>query len=334
MKNIIFRSNFDFSSFESSLRSVGRNSGNQVFFEALKKNLDLEVLTFQDYCTRQDEFSDAKVITTDLIWINRDSNYDYLYQQLLNMKYQTLIPISVGLQCGNYDPDFKLNPSVMRVLSMINERAVIGVRGEYTASILEKHGIKNYEIIGCPSLYYWKNPEHKIIKNKIVPQKVAVNFRTIYGLLTREEKHFLSYAAVRNYDFVEQTEFKLGMDNTRDQAYFNFVAPWLERKSKIFFSTDEWSDFIREKEFSFGARFHGNVIALWQNVPALFIRVDSRTEELLRYFHLPYIRKEDFKNQEPIEYYYELADYDGFNKEYKKKYLKYVEFLNKNGIKF
>ena len=329
---IILRDKFDFSTMQASIASVGHNSGNQVFFEAMKKNLKLGVLTHEEYMNRQEELSSSKVVTTDLIWINEDSNFDYLYQQLMNMRFQTMIPISVGLQAGSYRPDFKLNESVMRVLSCIQERAIIGVRGEYTADILEKHGIKNYEIIGCPSMYYWANPDHKVIKKDITPKNVAVNFRTIYGVLNRDEKHFLTYAANRNYDFVEQTEFKLEPENVLDSAYFNYVSPWLTRKSRIFFSVREWSQFMRDKDFSFGARFHGNVVALWNDVPALFIRIDSRTEELLRYFNLPFIKMEEFDETRPIEYFYELADYDKFNKEYGKKYEKYLDFLRKNEI--
>lgn len=329
---VIFRSKQDFSTLEKSFASVGMNSGNLVFYEALKKNLNLNTLSYTEYINRQEELASDKVITTDLIWINENSNFDYLFNQLEKMKYQTMIPISVGLQASNYSPNFKLNDSVMRVLSAIQERAIIGVRGDYTASILEKHGINNFEVIGCPSMYYWDDSNHKIVKKNIVPQKVAINFRTFYGKLNKDEKHFLTYAANRNYDFVEQTKYNLEPKNVSDSNYFAYVSKWLERNKKIYFSTSAWSKYIKDMEFSMGARFHGNVIALWNSVPALFFTIDSRTEELIRYFNLPYISIDKFDETKPIEYYYELADYSDFNREYHKKYKKYEDFLKKNGL--
>lgn len=331
-KALIFRSKQDFSTLDSSFASVGMNSGNQVFYEALKKNLNLTVMPFNEYVNIQDDHKTNKVVTTDLIWINENSNFDYLYNQLSKMKYQSMIPISVGLQAHTYTKDFKLNDSVMRVLSAIQERAIIGVRGDYTASILEKHGITNFEVIGCPSMYYWGSKNHQIKKREITPENVVVNFRTFYGQLNREEKHFLSYAANRKYSFIEQTKYDLMWDNVRDTKYYEYVSKWLARYKKIFFSVSEWQQYMVNKDFSMGARFHGNVVALWENVPALFIAIDSRTEELIRYFNLPYIKMDEFDDRKPIGYYYDLADYTTFNKEYGQKYMKYQEFLKKNGL--
>lgn len=329
---IIFRSYMDFSNLQTSFASVGMNTGNQVFLEALKKELDLNVMTAKEYLESQDDFSENKVVTTDLIWINENSNFDYLYNQLQNMKYQTMVPISVGLQAQMYSKDFKLNDSVMRVLSAIQERAIIGVRGDFTASILEKHGIKNYEVIGCPSMYYWNNPSYQLEKKAIKPERVAINFRTFYGQLNKDEKHFLTYAANRNYDFIEQTKFNLEWENCQDSNNYSYLSTWLNRRKQLFFTVSDWMEFMQEIDFSMGARFHGNVIALWNNIPSLFVAIDSRTEELIRFFNLPCIKMNDFDESKPIEYYYELADYTEFNKGYEKKYNLFIDFLKKNGL--
>ena len=74
------------------------------------------------------------------------------------------------------------------------------------------------------------------------------------------------------------------------------------------------------------------MVALWNRIPALFFIIDSRTEELVRYFNLPFLKMQDFDDRKPIEYYYELADYTAFNSNYEKKFLKYQEFLRKNKI--
>lgn len=322
----------DYTTMESSFESVGLNSGNQVFREALLHNLSLKKMSYEEYCATFETFKDKPIVVTDLIWINENSNFDYLYDRVRKFKDMAFVPISVGLQAQKMNQDFKLNSSVKNVLSAIQERAVIGVRGEYTAEVLEKHGIRNIEVIGCPSLYYGDNPEFEISKTSDPIRRVSVNFRTFYGLLSKAEKHFLTYCANRNYDFVEQTQYEFVLENAADTAYYNYVSKWINKKKKIFFDVNEWKNYLADFQFSMGFRFHGNVVALWNNIPSLFFAIDSRTEELIQYFDLPHIKIQDFDDKKPIEYYYELADYEKFNKTYRKKYHKYQKFLRKNNI--
>lgn len=329
---ILLESKHDYSTQQKAFESVGQNSGNLLFRHALINELSLMKMTYEEYSSMKDSFEDLPIISTDMIWINENSNFDYLYNRVIQNPYTRFIPISVGLQASDASVDFKLNDSVKNTLAAIQERAIIGVRGEYTASVLEKNGIRNYEVIGCPSMYNMMNEDFKISKNDGNINSVCANFRTIYGSLSRKEKHFLSYCAAHKFSFVEQTSHVLQLNNTNDVNYFNFVNSWLESNRHIFFDVNEWSSFMKQFDFTMGARFHGNVIAIWNGVPALFIAIDSRTEELTNYFNLPTINMADFDCDRPVEYYYEKADYDVFNKTYKDKYRKFKSFLLKNGI--
>lgn len=332
IKAVLLERQHDYSTVSSSFKSVGLNSGNLVFREALLHNLSLANMSYEDYCQMPERFKGLPIVTTDLIWINENSDFDYLYNRVQQLKDIAFVPMSVGLQAKSFRTDFRLNDSVKRVLAAIQERAVIGVRGEYTAEILNKHGIKNIDVIGCPSLYYENNPDFKISRTNYPIQKVCVNFRTFYGLLSVKEKHFLTYCANRRYDFVEQTDYMFSPENAADTAYYNYVSKWIDHKKKLFFDVDEWKNYLADFQFSMGLRFHGNVVALWNRIPALFFIIDSRTEELVRYFNLPFLKMQDFDDRKPIEYYYELADYTLFNSNYEKKFLKYQEFLRKNKI--
>ena len=329
---ILLERHHDYSTIDNSFESVGLNSGNQVFRAALLRNLSLEKMSYEEYCLMSKTFMGKPIVITDLIWINENSNFDYLYDRIQKFREIVFVPISVGLQAKSFHSNFKLNKSVKNVLSAIQERAVIGVRGEYTSEVLNKNGIRNIEIIGCPSLYYNGDMEFKINRTTDSICKVCVNFRTFYGQLSKEEKHFLTYCANRRYDFIEQTKYEFVPENAADINYYNYVSKWINSKKKIFFDVDEWKKFLMNFQFSMGFRFHGNVVALWNKIPSLFFVIDSRTEELVRYFNLPFIRLQNFDENMPIEYYYELADYEEFNKNYRKKYLKYQEFLRKNNI--
>lgn len=328
---ILLESKYDFSSVDSAFDSVGQNTGNLLFRDALIKELSLIQMTYEEYVSVSEAMKKLPVIVTDLIWINENSNFDYLYQRVIDNPEVKFIPISVGLQSKSRDSEFKLNDSVKKTLMAIQERAIIGVRGYYTAEILEKNGITNIEVIGCPSMYRMLNPKFRIEKKDKL-EKVTSNFRTIYGSLTKDEKHFLSYCANNKFGFVEQTRHVLTLENVNDVDYFNYVEPWLNGNKKIFFNVSEWEKYVRQYDFSIGARFHGNVISVWNGVPALFVSIDSRTSEMIEYFKLPSISINDFDETKPVEYYYDLADYTEFNRNYAAIYDRFKQFLIKNGI--
>lgn len=331
INGILLEGKHDYSSIEKSYESVDQNTGNLLFRRALINEIGLLQMTYEQYAPMSDVFIKLPIIVTDLIWINENSNFDYLYNRVVSNPDIKFIPISVGLQASSTDTDFALNDSVLKTLNAIQERAIIGVRGEFTASVLEKNGIKNIDVIGCPSMYNMGSRDFTINKKDKVFATCA-NFRTIYGLLKQKEKHFLSYCASHDFGFVEQTNLELKLENVDDEKYFNYVAPWMNRQKHIFFDVDEWNKYIGSFDFSFGARFHGNVIALWNGVPALFVTIDSRTKELTDFFGLPTIAINDFDFTKPLEYYYEKADYSVFNATYAAKYDHYLEFLKKNGV--
>lgn len=328
---ILLESKHDYSSTENAFLSVGQNTGNQLFRDALVRELSLLQMTYDEYSKMSGVFKNLPIIVTDMIWINEDSNFDYLYQRVIENPDVKFIPISVGLQNKERDINFKLNDSVKKTLIAIQERAKIGVRGYYTAEVLKKNGIKNIEVIGCPSMYRMLNPHFQIEKKDEI-KNVTSNFRTIYGWLSKEEKHFLSYCAAHNFGFVEQTRHEFTLENVNDEKYFDYVSPWLNANKRIFFDVDEWEEYVRQYDFSIGARFHGNVISVWNGVPALFIAIDSRTSEMIEYFKFPSISIADFDETKPVEYYYELADYTEFNKNYPVIYKRYKDFLRKNGV--
>lgn len=133
--------------------------------------------------------------------------------------------------------------------------------------------------------------------------------------------------------FIEQTG-RFAAWNVKDKEYFQFVNGWMEKKAVVPFDRSEWDRALQNVDFSFGARFHGNVMALWNNIKALFMITDSRTKEMIEFFRLPSIELNAFDKDKPIEYYYELADYSKFNKAYHILYKNFCGFVKKNGLVF
>ena len=104
-----------------------------------------------------------------LIWLTPNQTYPHVWTMLKRIGDKPLVPISVGVQSMARNVDITLHPDTVKLLRTMAERAVLGVRGEYTAAVLEKNGIVNFRIIGCPSLYQGMNEKFRVEKKPIDP---------------------------------------------------------------------------------------------------------------------------------------------------------------------
>ena len=314
---------------EELYKSVGMNSGNIVYWESIIRLFSPDIVSYEDSC--KFEKYDA-VIITDLCWIREGAEYSYLESYV--DEYQIpFIPLSIGLQNNNFNPDFKLSAQLERMLKKMQERAVLGVRGEYTASILRKHGITNIAVIGCPSMYYWNNRNLKIEDNQ-TPVNTCCNFKSLGEPLSEKEVLILNYFAKRGFLFIEQTSGNLESGHIKNKSNFKFLHEYLLENTLLEFNYQKWVNRLKDYNFSIGLRFHGNIIALHHNIKALFITIDSRTQEMIDLFHLPYIKKADFDESKALDYYFKLADYEKFNENYPKMYDRFIDFVSKNKLEF
>ena len=314
---------------EEKFKILGKNTGNLVFRESLQRLFDPICIpySYQEFISQFD-----KIILTDLIWIKENVTFGYL-EKIIDKYNVDFIPMSIGLQSKTRDKNFHLADETVRLFKKMQERAILGIRGEYTADILQKYGIKNTQIIGCPSMYYWNNKKLKI--KGAPPQKIiaSANFKSFSRILNETDKNFLSYCAQRNLSFIEQTG-RFTEWNAQDKNYFKIIDEWMSRRLTIAYTYDEWCNALKGINFSFGGRFHGNVIALQNGIKSLFIVSDSRTTELTDFFHLPTMTFNEFDKDKPLEFYYEKADYSEFNKHYPSLFKAFCNFANKNGLPF
>lgn len=318
---------------EELLDTYFGNTGNLVYWETLDRLFKPEIVGFSDSeIERLKTFDNA--ITTDLIWIKENAEFPYL-EKVVEAVDIPIIPISVGLQSSTFNPNFQLSPRTLKLLKTLEKKATLGVRGYYTAEILKRYGITNIEVIGCPSLYYWNNPNLQISEME-EPKNICCNFRTFYGLLTKPETQFLEYCAQNNFKFYEQTKHKLCQNQLKDLSKFEALKDWLNTSSEMFYDCTNWSDSIKSNNFDFsiGGRFHGNIIALQNNAKALFLTSDTRTDEMTDLFHLPKLNISNFDPTKSIEYYFKLADYSEFNKTYPLLFKRFVKFATNNGLVF
>lgn len=304
--------------------SILLNTGNLVFMHSLKKILDVQPLTPEEADKGMDNFDG--IVTTSLIYIREEDTLESFEPLLKRYNDKPIVPISVGLQAPNLDYKFRINDHAVKILQEIAERAVLGIRGEYSAEILNSHGIKNIQVIGCPSVYY--NLDNFFIKKRKIEEiKVASSIYSTTGGFFYKNKYetdFLNYIVKNNFTLIKQTR-----SDDRHVEKFNLRFS----DEVLFFNAEEWMSFVKKFDFSFGARFHGNVMSVISGVPALFITVDSRTEEMCRYFKFPAMCIKNFSPDKTPDEYYELADYTDFNLIYPIRLQNFRTFCNKNNIK-
>lgn len=307
--------------------SVGMNSGNIVYWESLIRLFNPDIVSFKDI----EKFVDYDaVIVTDLCWIRENVEYEYI-ERLIDSYHIPFVPMSIGLQNDGFNPDFKLSEQLVRMLKKMQERAVLGVRGEYTASILRKYGILNIAVIGCPSMYYWNNRNLKI-EDDGNPVNVCCNFKSFGGTLNSKEVSLLKYFCDNKFLFVEQTQGKLDQKHIKENKWFHLLKNYVQENQLLEFDYKSWAEKLKDYNFSLGLRYHGNILPLHQNIKALFITIDSRTQEMIDLFHLPYIKKDEFDENKTIEYYFNLADYSEFNANYSKMFDIFAKFVADNQL--
>lgn len=318
-----------------NFNNVSINSGNIVFSYSLANTIKCDNITSDEFHNDivNGTTSYDNIVVRNFITINQNTDLTYFNGMLRIFKDKPIVPISLGIQCSDYDPTFKLTASAETVLKEIAERAIIGCRGEYTASILNKHGIKNTRVIGCPSLYLGANYNRRVVKKDFKDvKKVLSNWRTITNRVADNtfEAPILKWLKDNTNVFIEQT--RCYANEEIRTTTLNGLKDFLLRNRKYFFIFEDWYNFARGYDFSIGARFHGNVVPVLAGVPSLFMYSDSRTKEMTDYFELPTLKFTDFDPSKPLEYYYDLADYSNFNKNYPKKLDNFIQFCIDNGL--
>ena len=70
---------------------------------------------------------------------------------------------------------------------------------------------------------------------------------------------------------------------------------YIKEFGHMFYTRDKWTEFLNKEniQFSIGSRFHGNMMAFSNGIPAMWIVHDFRTKELVEAMELPYIQYRD-----------------------------------------
>ena len=288
------------------------NIGDMVVYDSTLKLLDFSVVEGM-VIDRLLEGHIEYYKTFDYI-ILRASNFIHNqmdWQQAINILERLHLPVfavGVGAQSSG-GGSYLLNEHNLRFWSIISERSeIIGVRGEFTADVLAKNGIKNVEVVGCPSIFRTRNRGLRLKAPKHI-EKVAFSIRRevdatyasdIHKYLSLQRDLMLNFS--RRFDVrvtihgepEEKAFYYKDLDAMKHaEATFMGEGWWSEQtrqemdelyRNRLFFflKVEDYDEFIKTQDFAVGYRVHGVLPGLANGVPGLLIKYDTRSGELAK----------------------------------------------------
>ncbi|MGD9477776.1 polysaccharide pyruvyl transferase family protein [Shinella sp. G-2] len=335
-------------SLEDRFASAVANTGNYFFEEALADHLEeaRTVYSFEDlpeaYGTLVLSMSNFLSPATDLGWFA---------EQIEAKSVEKIVMVGAGAQAYEYTDHVPLTDGTLRFIHLLAEKGTtIGVRGYFTAEVLAGYGIKNVDVIGCPTAYWSGRKPIRPAPAKL--ERLAVHC-TPEGFFRDKVGALFKHAITHDASYVIQSEkwmiplineaFASGKAEQNSEgrvSYYSYgfaspedVVRWLQRKALVFFGMTEWISAMEGFDFVYGARFHGNMAAIQAGTPALNMPFDTRTRELCEYLNLPHLPFERFNGLLTPEQLFDMTDFSAFEKTYSSRMTTYKNFLESNGLK-
>ncbi|GAX50132.1 polysaccharide pyruvyl transferase family protein [Streptomyces olivochromogenes] len=362
MKRILLRSGkspYDVVPVEQALHQdvIATNAGNLIFSDAAHKILETPraevvsngIRTNVAAAGRINEEYDAFVVPlANAFRPSFEPQLRRLTQLISKLRIPLVVP-GIGAQTGlDYNPARlkPMEPAVREFVTAVLERsASIGVRGEFTERYLKDMGFRDVEVIGCPSMFMYgreldvrKNapalgPESRVAING---SHSAVKSQGLDGVIRR------AHARYPHLRFVGQNLSDARQLHWRDLSDPNGSVTampthpdhpmYREDKVRVYVDPVTWIDDLRDFDFSFGSRIHGNIAALLAGTPATVLCGDSRTLELCRYFGIPHRRINALpQDLDPAELYAE-ADFGELTGGHQERFDRFMGFLERNGL--
>mgnify|MGYP000060588445 CR=1 FL=1 len=319
-------SNASFLNTADFLSSFGMNTGNLLFQYAVFNSIKDEKLI-----VGEDIPWDASVVRNKCrILIVPSANFireDFDLTDYVAFLESCDLPVlflGLGVQADSYSHlKLKLHPSIHRLMALISDQNIgVGVRGEFTANFLNKHGVKNISIIGCPSnfinpdmdlhnklLSKWKSdafiitttgdePWPKDNNKQIAERKVfAIAYDSGGVYVQQSVAPFVEMLRMNNpyaKSNVRQELPRLLQEAIAPNLEFNEFKKFFATSVRIYISVEQWLEEMSKFDFSIGLRLHGNMVSHQVACPSVWVTHDARTKELTETMALPNLSVEDF----------------------------------------
>ena len=244
-----------------------------------------------------------------------------------------LVVLGLGAQADSMSDPFataqalQADASAMRFVKVLRDKATwISVRGEFTAAVCDFLGLRDVDVLGCPSLML--NPHADAgqrIARKLDVAKAKDNPRIavtaaspfeIKGSQKEElERKLLGLLRVGDGLYVQQS----GGESAVAFAMLHFsklpvssllsirqvldpslslddFVEFARKKLRIYFNAENWIQAMQSVDLCMGTRLHGNMAATAASTPGCVISHDSRTYELAEGMKLPRLEAAPLQN--------------------------------------
>ena len=341
------------------------NIGDAFVFDSSLKLLNFEKLDELPIDRVDPAMIDRLNAEYDYVFL-RGSNYVHAemdWVQAPDVLRRLKIPV-IAFGIGAQAPvsgTLELSEATKTVLKLIGDStASLGVRGTYSAEVLNDLSIKNVRIIGCPTAFRNNNPNLAIRLPALEQVKKAgiTLRREVSKTYAQDIQRYLTFhrdlvkamadrfeVTLMSQGEAEEKKLALGtpeqkaaaMAALKDNAW---ATSWyLDEQvaglyqSRMFYSdvVAEYERLVRGLDLVLGYRLHGNLMALANGTPSIYFTYDSRTVEFADTFKIPSV--DVFSGQEfRLEDYWDQARFDRFNTAYAQVYGQMRDFLVENGV--
>ncbi len=337
------------------------NIGDMIVYDSTLKILDYSEIFGMNIINPSPE--DIEFYRTFDYIIVRASNFIHNHmnwERAIEVLEKVQLPV-YALGVGGQAPsrqDYALTGDNLRFWQIVSERSrAVGVRGSFTAELLYSNGIKNVDIVGCPSLFRARKRDLQIASPSNI-EKVAFSVRREVGgdyssspreYLRIQRELMLNIAAVfdttiTTHGEVEEKAFYFKNEAAIERASQLFMAQgwWtaetaarmekLYREKMFFFlRVEDYDAFIKQQDFAFGYRVHGVLPALANGVPGLLVKYDSRSTELADALSVPSLTIEGDLPSDMGKLLREVS-FEDFNKTFALRYDRMKLLMEHNGI--
>lgn len=341
------------------------NIGDAFVFDSSLKLLNFETLDTLPIDHVDPAMIDRLNAEYDYVFL-RGSNYVHAemdWAQAPAVLRRLKIPV-IAFGIGAQAPvsgKLELSEDSKTVLKLIaDSTASLGVRGTYSAEVLNDLGIRNVRIIGCPTAFRNNNPGLAIRLPPLDQVKTAgvTLRREVSKTYAQDIQRYLTFhrdlvkamadrfeVTLMSQGEAEEKKLALGtpeqkaaaMAALKDNAwakswYLDEQVEGLYR-SRMFYSdvVAEYERLVRGLDLVLGYRLHGNLMALANGTPSIYFTYDSRTVEFADTFKIPSVdvfSGQDFR----LEEYWDQSRFDRFNAAYARVYGQMRDFLVENRV--
>ncbi len=292
-------------------------------------------------------------------YVHAEMNWSRTAEVLRRLKLP-VIAFGIGAQAP-VSGKLELSEDSKTVLKLIaDSTASVGVRGTYSAEVMNELGIRNVRIIGCPTAFRNNRPDLSIRLPALETVKqVGVTLRReVSKHYAKDIKRYLNVhrdlvkAMAERFEVtlmsqgeVEEKKLALGTPEQKQEGMAalhenGWATAWYldERMEELYrdrmFYSDvvaEYERLVRRLDLVLGYRLHGNLMALANGTPSIYFTYDSRTVEFAETFRIPSV---DVFGDKPfkLEEYWDQTLFDRFNAAYAQTYRAMSAFLSENKI--